>query len=117
MGSEAFPHAQPAELTAEQAEQAEILQASFGLSWEEGQQRVEAGQYNGTLAQMLLDPKCPVGPGVQEAYQKGQLEDRGVEAVQEKLDSFKMVFSNFKADVGERFVAAEAKKKLNQPNS
>lgn len=113
MGTEALQVNQTAELSPEDADKAEILQ-SLGVSWEEGQQYVTAGKYGGTFADMLLDQKCPVGAMVKDAYEAGRLEDRGKEAVQEKLDSLKMVFPNFKADVGERFVAAQAEKKKNQ---
>lgn len=111
MGNEAFPTTQAAELSREQAEQAEILKA-HGVSWEEGQQYVTAGKYGGTFVDMILDEKCPVGSMIKDAYEEGKQDGRGVEAVQEKLDSLKMIFSNFSANVGKRFADAEAKKKL-----
>lgn len=125
MGTEAFPTTQTVELSPEQTEQAELLQANFGLSWEEGQQEVQAGKYRGTLAEMLLDPECPVGGPVENAYKNAYKEAQekegeeaakknGKEAVQRQLDSLKTFFPDFNADVGKRFVATEAKKKLNQ---
>lgn len=78
---------------------------TYGLTEEEALQPVEAGQYKGTLGQMLADERCPVGPMAAEAFQTG-----GKEALQQKLESFKAVFPTFEV----KLVPAEppaAKKK------
>src|SRR5579885_3663292 len=63
---------------------------NFGVTYEEAQQEVKAGEWSGTLGQMLTDPKCPVGPQVREAYKQG-----GMEAAHQKLDACKMLFPEF----------------------
>lgn len=64
----------------------EHMMTNYGMTSEEGQQYVEFGSWKGTVAQMLSDPRCPVGATVREAHAT-----EGIEGVQKAFEGLKMM--------------------------
>lgn len=85
----------------------EALEERFGLGPEELSQEVKFGKHSGTVLEMMVDPECPVGEKIEEAYQSG-----GIEAVQQKLDTLSDLAPEFVVKLSPNTVArAELKKK------
>lgn len=90
----------------------EFFRSNYGISLEEASQPIEAGQYRGTMGQMLTDEKCPVGAMVSEAFQEG-----GREAAQQKIESFKPIFPNFEPKFQPAVqLETDKKKEMSQPS-
>jgi hypothetical protein len=80
---------------------ADLMQQT-GLTEHELQQVVTFGERGSApLGDVLMDPKCPVGGWIKQAYEEG-----GREAVEGKIDTFNDLAPEFHVALGE-----EAKKK------
>lgn len=82
------------------------LQQRFGIGREEAMQPVAFGSYNGTVAQMLSDERCPVGGMLEGAYQ-----ERGIEGVEEKFKSLSQIDPQFKVELSPQTIEREQVKK------
>ncbi len=69
---------------------------TYGLGPEEIETTITFGTYTGTVAEMLVDERCPVGNIVADAYAT-----EGIAGVEAKLTGMRMVYGDFKLDISE----------------
>jgi len=85
-----------------------FLNERYGIGTEEAMQQVFYGSFQGTVAQMLNNEKCPVGGILSTAYQ-----EQGIEGVAEKLNAFSTIDPKFSVKITEATIQREnLKKKL-----
>ena len=84
----------------------EFLSERYGLGAEEANQYVVFGSYNGTVAQMLNDEKCPVGGLVSYAY-----DEKGIKGVAEKLKTIGELDPRFSINISDATLYRESLKK------
>lgn len=90
------------------------MMSTYGMTSEEGRQGIQFREWNGTIAQMLSDPRCPVGEMIKNAHQ-----DNGTEGVQQAFLGLRMMAPDVKIEVSPKdgttyalFGATEPKKKV-----
>jgi hypothetical protein len=69
----------------------------YGLGPEEVGATAQYGSHEGTVAEMLESPRCPVGEALADAYAA-----KGIQGVETKIDALKTVFDGLTLHVGER---------------
>lgn len=69
----------------------------YGLGPEEVNSPIQFGGYEGTVAEMLEDGRCPVGNALAEGYRSG-----GIEGVATKIAGLQMVFGEFTIPISDK---------------
>jgi hypothetical protein len=69
----------------------------YGLGPDEIGATAQYGSHEGTVAEMLESPRCPVGEALADAYAA-----KGIQGVETKIDALKTVFEGLTLHVGER---------------
>ena len=82
-----------------------MLAEQYGLGVAEASQRVKFGSYEGTVAEMLDDARCPVGGMMRNAYQEG-----GIDGVVQKFQGLSMLDSSFQVAVSQETIDMHKKK-------
>jgi hypothetical protein len=84
----------------------DVLGQQFGLGAAEAMQEVTFGSYTGTAAEMLADPKCPVGGMIKKAYA-----EEGIDGVERKFASLQDMDPEFKFTITPETLEREGSKK------
>lgn len=83
-----------------------VLRQRFGIGADEAAQEVTFSSYQGTVAQMLADEKCPVGGMVESAYR-----EHGIAGVEEKFKQLGQMDPRFEIKISPATLAREQVKK------
>lgn len=78
------------------------LGEQYGIGILEAEQVVTFGTYTGSVAQMLADPRCPVGGMIRTAYNDG-----GLEGVAQKFGVLNQMDPKFKVEISEETIVRE----------
>lgn len=71
-----------------------VLNDQFGIGIEEANQRVQFGNYTGTVLDMLSDRRCPVGDKLHTTYLEA-----GIDGVVKQLEALSAMDPNFRVEI------------------